>query len=363
MAAIAAVSVTEGDPDAEAIEHRARRAKALELEALLRRECVLPPPTSAGITPQVRVIGLDWVLEVCDDFALGIDAFQRAVSISDAVLARRKVATEEYQCVLSASTRVASMLLESYPPTTKDFAVATDGACTRNQIRQMVMEIVTSMAHHLNLAIPTDFVGDLFRESYGPQLAHLLNAFVIERRDVLPSRIAAACVFVVAPTEPDRVCGYRRCDLVPELKIATRLHAAVVLAHPVIPYKVHTEYHVKLRLAETDMCSRAVHHPRIKGNVVAERIKDRDRPKADVEWRYIFGLLPPEKPERELSSDASMMATSASESSTPHRMDMDLTTTEHICATEDLGKRSADSGAESGAAWKRSRCTCDGNTL
>jgi cyclin E len=75
------------------------------------------------ITPTMRAILLDWMMEVSSEFTLKRETYHLAVSYVDRFLERHKnVQKNEFQLVGLACLFLASKIEEIYPPKIADFA-------------------------------------------------------------------------------------------------------------------------------------------------------------------------------------------------------------------------------------------------
>eukprot|EP00118_Oscarella_pearsei_P004670 m.20344 g.20344 ORF g.20344 m.20344 type:complete len:415 (+) comp28001_c0_seq3:119-1363(+) len=91
-----------------------------------------------GLRPQMRVILLDWLIEVCEVYKLRRETFYLCADYCDRFLAKAcSVPKEQLQLIGITSLFIAAKVEEIYPPKLADFAYVTDGACSEKQIEEM----------------------------------------------------------------------------------------------------------------------------------------------------------------------------------------------------------------------------------
>ena len=87
----------------------------------------------------MRVILLDWMTEVCQEFLIKRDTFYTAMNFVDRYLSvcQYEVPKSELQLIGVTSLFLASKIEEIFIPKVSDFALATDGGYTSKQIMEM----------------------------------------------------------------------------------------------------------------------------------------------------------------------------------------------------------------------------------
>ncbi|XP_064610995.1 G1/S-specific cyclin-E-like isoform X3 [Liolophura sinensis] len=94
------------------------------------------------LQPRMRVILLDWLIEVCEVYRLHRETFYLAVDYIDRYLStQRNIMKHQLQLIGITALLIAAKLEEIYPPKLSEFADVTDGACTENEIltQELVM--------------------------------------------------------------------------------------------------------------------------------------------------------------------------------------------------------------------------------
>jgi cyclin E len=112
------------------------------------------------LTPRMRAILLDWLIEVSEVYKLHRETFYLAVYYCDRYLAHQHdVAKEKLQLIGVTSLFVASKMEEIYPPKLTDFAYVTDGACTEGQILNMEIILMEGLEWLLLPVTPNVWLG------------------------------------------------------------------------------------------------------------------------------------------------------------------------------------------------------------
>ncbi|XP_070616380.1 G1/S-specific cyclin-E1 isoform X2 [Erythrolamprus reginae] len=103
------------------------------------------------LEPKMRVILLDWLMEVCEVHRLHRETFYLAQDFFDRFMAtQQNVVKTILQLIGISSLFIAAKLEEIYPPKLHQFAYVTDGACTEENI--IGMELIIMKALNWNLS-------------------------------------------------------------------------------------------------------------------------------------------------------------------------------------------------------------------
>ncbi|KAI1904099.1 hypothetical protein AGOR_G00002180 [Albula goreensis] len=103
------------------------------------------------LEPKMRVILLDWLLEVCEVYKLHRETFYLAQDFFDRYMATQKnVVKTRLQLIGISSLFIAAKLEEIYPPKVHQFAYVTDGACTEEEILSMELIIMKELKWSLS---------------------------------------------------------------------------------------------------------------------------------------------------------------------------------------------------------------------
>ncbi len=89
----------------------------------------------------MRILLIDWMMEVCDEFALSRETYHLACTYTDLYLTRKNCPIDMLQLLGAACLLLACKVEEIVCPRVKDFAFATDNGFSNSQIIQMEAEI------------------------------------------------------------------------------------------------------------------------------------------------------------------------------------------------------------------------------
>lgn len=92
-----------------------------------------------SMTPEMRLILLDWLCEVCSDYSLKRQTFHRSVCMVDSFLENCPEILEvsEFQTIGATCLQMAAKIEEIYPPHINCFSQATDNSVTTEEINKM----------------------------------------------------------------------------------------------------------------------------------------------------------------------------------------------------------------------------------
>lgn len=109
-----------------------------------------------GIVPSMRVILLDWMLEVCEEYRLHRETYYLAKDMFDRFMDLRSgVLKDQLQLIGVTCLFISSKIEEIYPPKVGDFAYVTDGACSVASILNMELVICKTLKWRLNHSLVT----------------------------------------------------------------------------------------------------------------------------------------------------------------------------------------------------------------
>lgn len=161
------------------------------------------------ISPKMREILIDWLIEVHLKFKLRPETLYLTVSNIDRFLERHAVSRTKLQLVGCTAMLLAAKYEEIYAPEVRDFVYISDKAYTREQILQM--EAIMLRTLEFKLTVPTAFrFGERFIKvalsGTDPQLhetrTHLAN-FLMELTlqeysflKYMPSMVAASAIYL-----------------------------------------------------------------------------------------------------------------------------------------------------------------------
>lgn len=179
------------------------------------------------INEEMRVVLVDWLIEVHSEFQLREETLFLAVNIVDRFLAKRKVLRSKFQLLGVAAMFIACKYEEIEPPVLDDFIEISDCAYSREEMILMERLILNS----LDFCITTCSIY-AFTRSYSAQLhvtdvqKHMIG--MIAESSLLcssscvynPSVIAASCAYISSSITPlanvahlEEISGYAESDL------------------------------------------------------------------------------------------------------------------------------------------------------
>ncbi|KAK7864292.1 hypothetical protein R5R35_009548 [Gryllus longicercus] len=104
-----------------------------------------------GLTPRMRSILLDWLIEVCDVYKLHRQTYHLCLDYIDRYLSRQSnIPKQQLQLIGITSLFIASKVEEIYPPKIREFAYVTDGACTEEEIMDKELIILKALDWNLS---------------------------------------------------------------------------------------------------------------------------------------------------------------------------------------------------------------------
>uniref|UniRef100_A0A023GK10 Putative g2/mitotic-specific cyclin a n=1 Tax=Amblyomma triste TaxID=251400 RepID=A0A023GK10_AMBTT len=118
---------------------------------------MLPTPNymqkQPDITPTMRTILVDWLVEVAEEYKLHEETLFLAVSYVDRFLSSMSVQRTKLQLVGTASLLIAAKFEEIYPPEVCEFVYITDDTYTKKQVLRMEQVVLKVLS--FDIAAPT----------------------------------------------------------------------------------------------------------------------------------------------------------------------------------------------------------------
>ncbi|XP_057379783.1 G2/mitotic-specific cyclin-A-like isoform X1 [Daphnia carinata] len=188
----------------------------------------------SDITPGMRAILIDWLVEVAEEYKIHNETLFLAVSFIDRFLSHMSVLRGKLQLVGTAAMFIASKYEEIYPPEVGEFVYITDDTYTKKQVLRMEHLILKVLA--FELAVPTSnyFLQRYIQLSRSSETCLHLASYLCELTLMetepylhhLPSVVAASCVALarlacgneVWPTHVHASTGYSLEQLVSCIK-------------------------------------------------------------------------------------------------------------------------------------------------
>ncbi|KAB0799007.1 hypothetical protein PPYR_06887 [Photinus pyralis] len=159
------------------------------------------------VTPQMRKIVAEWMMEVCDEQNCQDEVFPIAVNFMDRFLAVRSINKSHLQLLGTSCMLVASKLREPKPLPAQTLVFYTDNSITIEDLRKCELLVVSKLKWDLTVVTPQDFLAHILRrlpvESIGIKYnmvnSHAKTLIALCARDFdftsyLPSTIASATV-------------------------------------------------------------------------------------------------------------------------------------------------------------------------
>ncbi|XP_015230676.1 PREDICTED: G2/mitotic-specific cyclin-B2-like [Cyprinodon variegatus] len=151
------------------------------------------------ITPQMRGILVDWMVQVHSRFQLLQETLYLTVAVLDRFLQVQPVSRRKLQLVGVTAMLVACKYEEMYSPEVGDFAYITDGAFSKPQILEMEQLVLRRLNFQLGRPLPLHFLRRASKVANADIEKHTLAKYLMELTlldyelvHYRPSEIAAA---------------------------------------------------------------------------------------------------------------------------------------------------------------------------
>uniref|UniRef100_A0A7S0URM8 Cyclin N-terminal domain-containing protein n=1 Tax=Polytomella parva TaxID=51329 RepID=A0A7S0URM8_9CHLO len=155
------------------------------------------------ILPRMRLILVDWLVEVSEEFKLSCDTLFQSINYFDRYLSVFKVSRNQLQLVGITSMWVASKFEEVYPPTASEFSYITDYTYRKEELIKMEESILKELNYELAVPTAKTFLRRLLQVCEPNDELHYLSNYLTEVSLMdhkflayLPSQIAASAVFL-----------------------------------------------------------------------------------------------------------------------------------------------------------------------
>lgn len=197
----------------------------------------------ADITNCMRVILIDWLVEVCEEYKLCSETLYLAVNYLDRFLSCMSVLRGKLQLVGTAAILLAAKYEEVYPPEVDEFVYITDDTYTKKQVLRMEQHLLRVLAFDMTAPTVLQFLMQYTLEEQicarTTNLALYLSELSLLEVDpfvqYLPSKIAAAAYCLANYTLngalwPENLyafTGYSLTVISPCLKELHKLHVGV----------------------------------------------------------------------------------------------------------------------------------------
>ncbi|KAG5225334.1 cyclin-A2 [Salix suchowensis] len=160
------------------------------------------------ISPSMRGILIDWLVEVSEEYTLVPDTLYLTVNLIDRFLSQNYIEKQRLQLLGVACMLIASKYEEICAPRVEDFCLITDNTYTRGEVLRMESQVLNFL--HFQLSVPTTksflrrFIQAAQASSKVPRvelefLANYLAELTLVEYNflkLLPSLVAASAVFL-----------------------------------------------------------------------------------------------------------------------------------------------------------------------
>lgn len=190
------------------------------------------------VTPKMRCVLVDWLVEVHQQFRLMQETLYLTVSIIDRFLQSfRSIDRKRLQLVGVTAMFIASKYEEMYSPEISDFVYITDNAYSKTEILQMEMLIVRTLNYSFGKPLPLHFLRRYSKAGKALAIHHTMAKYFLELSLVhhetchyLPSLIAAASIYLSF-----FVLGNEDCDEGKAIWTSTLRHYTTYTREEVMP--------------------------------------------------------------------------------------------------------------------------------
>lgn len=200
------------------------------------------------ITPRMRMVLIDWLIQVHLKFHLLQETLYLCVQIIDLFLEKQDVTKMQLQLVGVTAMFIASKYEEMYVPAIEDFVYMTDNTYTKSEIRQMEINILKTLDFRLGKPLPLHFLRRYSKAGQADPKQHTLAKYFMELSlhdsefsSWDPSYLAACSLclsFKLLGKEWDRTVEYYSTYKVDDtLKLGMHLISKLVLKSSELDYK------------------------------------------------------------------------------------------------------------------------------
>ncbi|XP_054877246.1 G2/mitotic-specific cyclin-B3 isoform X2 [Poeciliopsis prolifica] len=160
------------------------------------------------LSPDMRAILIDWLVEVQENFELFHETLYLAVKLTDHYLSKVTIHRDLLQLVGSTALLIACKFEERCPPPVEDFLYICDDAYKRHELISIEANILKTLSFDINIPIPYRFLRRYARcvnagmdtltlARFFCEMSLMEIDFVLERG----SRLASACLLMALVTK------------------------------------------------------------------------------------------------------------------------------------------------------------------
>lgn len=154
------------------------------------------------MSPHMRCILVDWLVEVAQEYRLTSDTLHLTLALLDRFLSLCPVAREELQLAGVAAMWVAAKFEEVYAPTASNFCYITDNTYEPSQLVEMEARLLSTLSYVVAVPTAKTFQRRFLQASAADAQLHYAASFLLETAlldegllPYLPSQLAAASVY------------------------------------------------------------------------------------------------------------------------------------------------------------------------
>jgi len=147
---------TPGDPEQhsdyamETFQYYKDREALFRVGDYLSQQC--------WITPLMRSILVDWLIEVQESFELNHETLYTAVKATDIYISKKEVRKEDLQLVGATACLIACKIDERIPPLVDDFLYVCDDAYSRDELMSMETRMLAVIGFDLGYSLSYRFI-------------------------------------------------------------------------------------------------------------------------------------------------------------------------------------------------------------
>ncbi|KAJ0229433.1 Cyclin-A3-4 [Hirschfeldia incana] len=161
-----------------------------------------------GVTPSMRGVLVDWLVEVAEEYKLLSETLHLTVSYIDRFLSLKAVNKQRLQLVGVSAMLIASKYEEMSPPKVEDFCYITDNTFSKQDVVKMEADILLTLQFELGRPTITSFIRRFTRVAQEdfkvphlqlePLACYLSELSLLDYKAVkfVPSMLAASAVFL-----------------------------------------------------------------------------------------------------------------------------------------------------------------------
>jgi len=156
-----------------------------------------------GLTPRMRMVLIDWMVEVQLKFRMTSESLYLSVNIVDKYLQKKGISRERLQLLGVTALHIASKFEEVYSVDINDFVFICDNSCTSADIISFEGEVLRTIHWSLTTPCALHFLRRYSKAVGSDGLRHTMSKYLTELSlgtygmlKYLPSTQAAAAVFL-----------------------------------------------------------------------------------------------------------------------------------------------------------------------